>query len=440
MWSSVDVVPRSAREERRDVARSARERGKTWVAVADELRERWPELTPRAALRMAHGWTQRDVAHAWSERFESRQPEAKEISRWEVWPGRSGVRPSLDTLDRLAQLYECSVADLLVDVSDFRSRDANDAERPRTASEPVAELLPAHRRWGDEPEELRERLSTSATVDERMIRLLASQADQIREVDRTFGARVAAPQIRGHLEALDQLRHHTVSTEQREPLAYLYADAATLAGWQCLDMGDFQAAWTYYESARLAAHEASRPSALAHAVAEQAYVLVDLGNVPDALQLAEHAVAVAGTAVPSLLLAWLSAVAGEVHAELGNDDACRRAFDRSAALLPADSHDPTMPYLVLDDVHLGRWRGNALAKLGDAAAIDDLRHALDNLESSFTRARAGLYVDLAHALRAAHRPGEAGQALEEADLLARQVGSARQRRRVRALRSTLRAS
>lgn len=33
------------------------------------------------------------------------------------------IRPSLDVLTRLAELYQCAVADLLADCGDFRSRD-----------------------------------------------------------------------------------------------------------------------------------------------------------------------------------------------------------------------------------------------------------------------------------------------------------------------------
>jgi hypothetical protein len=49
----------------------------------------------------------------------------KNFSYWEVWPAASGYAPSLVVLDRLAELYECSVGDLLADVGDHRALDAH---------------------------------------------------------------------------------------------------------------------------------------------------------------------------------------------------------------------------------------------------------------------------------------------------------------------------
>jgi hypothetical protein len=53
-------------------------------------------------------------------------PEAGAPSRaspsWLTWPAETGYAPSLDVLATLAELYECSIADLLSDSADFRSR------------------------------------------------------------------------------------------------------------------------------------------------------------------------------------------------------------------------------------------------------------------------------------------------------------------------------
>jgi hypothetical protein len=54
--------------------------------------------------------------------------------------------------------------------------------------------------------------------------------------------------------------------------------------------------------------------------------------------------------------------------------------------LPRASAEPGLPYLALDEVHLARWRGHSLARLGDTEAIGDLRSALDRMDHSFTSA------------------------------------------------------
>lgn len=90
----------------------------------------------------------------------------------------------------------------------------------------------------------------------------------------------------------------------------------------------------------------------------------------------------------------------------GDCSRSRRAFDTAAELLPDDPADPHLPYVLLSEIHLERWYGAAMAAVGDTAAIDRLRTALDGLDDTFTRARAGTPVDLAAALHTAGRTRE----------------------------------
>jgi hypothetical protein len=77
----------------------------------------------RVALRLARGWSQRDAAEQWNDRWPAEPKTFKNFSYWELWPADTGHAPSLDVLGRLAELYECRVADLLTDVADFRGAD-----------------------------------------------------------------------------------------------------------------------------------------------------------------------------------------------------------------------------------------------------------------------------------------------------------------------------
>ncbi len=72
----------------------------------------------------------------------------KSISSWENWPSKTGYAPSLDVLARLAELYECTVADLLADYADFRHRDKAHRTRQHltdvhTLANGVASVAPA---------------------------------------------------------------------------------------------------------------------------------------------------------------------------------------------------------------------------------------------------------------------------------------------------------
>lgn len=148
---------RSVRQEQRELAAALRVERKTWVQVAMEFRERY-HVNLRTGLRMARDWSQRDAAEHWNRRWPDDPKTDKNFSYWELWPSRTGHAPSLDVLARLAELYECSVADLIADGSDFRSRDQAFSE---SAGLDVAQLVASSGADGavaDDAEELAVRL------------------------------------------------------------------------------------------------------------------------------------------------------------------------------------------------------------------------------------------------------------------------------------------
>ncbi|MFI0451795.1 hypothetical protein [Actinomadura sp. 6N118] len=112
----------SAKREQAALSAQLRAKGKTWPEIAAVFRERY-RVNARVALRLVHGMSQRDVADTWNERWPDEPRTLKHISYWEQWPSSTGHQPSLVVLGRLAQIYECSVADLSVDCADYRNLD-----------------------------------------------------------------------------------------------------------------------------------------------------------------------------------------------------------------------------------------------------------------------------------------------------------------------------
>ncbi len=143
--------------------------------------------------------------------------------------------------------------------------------------------------------------------------------------------------------------------------------------------------------------------------------------------------------LPPLMRTWLYAAEAEALAACDDGSAALRTMDAAAASLPSDSDDDaSMSYLALNLVHLARWRGSILARLGDSDAVDDLNRALEGMaQGAFTRAEAGVRCDLAGALLARGETGEAAQQIEHARRLVVISGSTRQRRRVEQLTQRL---
>ncbi len=117
----MSAKPRSVRQAQALHAAKLHEEGRSWaeIGVAFQVTYR---VNPRVAMRQAHGWSQPQAAEEWTKIWPDDPKTFKNFSYWEQWPGQTGHAPSLETLDRLARLYECRITDLLGDCRDYGTR------------------------------------------------------------------------------------------------------------------------------------------------------------------------------------------------------------------------------------------------------------------------------------------------------------------------------
>ncbi|MEU6174587.1 helix-turn-helix transcriptional regulator [Streptantibioticus parmotrematis] len=370
-------------------------------------------------LRTARGWSQERLVRE-IERY-ARQHVAVVastaslhvyISEWE-----NGKRP-------ITERYAAILRPLLGATSSELLGIANSPAVPPTA---------------DGYDELVSRIENARSISAGAVKALTDQTELLRTFDRQMGAASLVDQMAGHLTTLEETLTFAVLPDARQPVARALAGAATLAAWQALDVGAVERAWRHYELAKRAAQEANEPMYLAHAMAEQAYVLCDAGRPAMGLELVRDALRIGGGRVSPRLKAWLHAAEAELCATNGAVADCQRALERAAAALPGgpETRDPDMLSIFLNGGHLERWRGHSLALIGEDDAVANLYSALADMDPTFVRAKSGLHIDLAQAHLARVEPSQATEHLQQARLLAGRTGSVRHRRRIELLTARL---
>lgn len=237
-------------------------------------------------------------------------------------------------------------------------------------------------------DELLSRIDAAGSVGASMVKAFNDQTELLRTMDRQRGAAGLVDQMTGHLAALEDALNFAVLPSTRRPVALALAGASTLAAWQAIDSGAVERAWRHYELAKRAARDAEAPMYLAHAMAEQAYVLCEAGRPALGVELVRDARSTVGQAASARLRAWLCAAEAEMCAYAGMPNDARRALDAALAAIPPgpEDRDPDMLSIFLNGSHLARWHGNVLAMLGDGDAVSRLYGALEDMDPrSFER-------------------------------------------------------
>lgn len=393
------VKPRSRRQEQTQAAQELRARGWTWAQVAADFCGRY-RVNARVAHRLARGWSQREAADAWNARWPDDPKTFKNFSTWELWPSSTGHAPSLTTLDRLAQLYECTAGDLLTDMpnhgvaSDQVAHQANASLAMVRGSLPPAltpavadtltrfvadinyvELAQEVVMWvqGVNSEvnrrELLQKISTALAVAAAAPLLEMTDADGHDRAAATLNdpCRIDAVTIAHAERGLKSFRMQgdvlgpqvalqtalaqrkvignfaaSAPSHLRPQVLSLYAELSQLVGWELFDLGDYRSAQYYYDDARTAAHDAENVELVTYILCTMSQLSTWQGKPRVGIDHAVAAQTWASQTGSHAARAYAFDVAARAFAAAGNESKARAALEqeRTAAADLGASGEP----------------------------------------------------------------------------------------------------
>jgi transcriptional regulator with XRE-family HTH domain len=355
------------------LSRRLRNRGFTWGQIGAQI-GREERVNVRVAMRLAHGYTQTEVARLWNVRWPSKSGRAgisdKNVSYWETWP-ESGHEPSLETYKRLAQLYECDVGDLIED-----DEGRLDAKMPTAGP-----LLPY-----------------TELADSEYLQSLREQIEHIVKLENRFGGSdLASLAIRIFRSTHRQLGTGKYQDAIERDLHSMVGELAELSGWllydadRQLDVRRMNQEALYFS--RLAGDRNMELFAVQNSSMHAGY----LGRPREALNLAESVLDGGNRLTPRVKTLFLVRRARAL-AQMGDENAvqllkvARSRFDDGIG-----NDDPPWAWWI-DERELAWHEGMAQLDLSrPAVALDLFERAVAATEATQVRDR---YLHLAYLLLA----------------------------------------
>lgn len=486
----------SHKQQRAQLVRSLRAQGKSWVEVAEALRQRF-RLNARMALRYAHGWSQRQAADEWNKRWPDELKTFKMFSYWEMWPSRTGHAPSFDNLSKLAELYECAVSDLLADLPDFRHRDAaapaaatglglpdnfvtllpqfleslappdRDAlttrrDRDRSFDQLVQFLTGwAHtmqRRkllcnlscaaatalllQNIDPEEqhrVAAVLSKPSRVDAATIEHMETVLRRSQQLDDTLGPHAALDTVLAQRTLARWVLARDCPAALRPRMLSLISKASYQAGWLSFDLNDFASAQYYYDDARTLAHETENIELVAFVLCNMSYLATWQHKPRVGI---DHAVAAGEWAKRTsdiALQAFAANIAARAYAADGQPGPCRAALETAqTALTMVGEQQPGYAYFYDQGTHTGMCCSCHLTLREPQLAATYAQQSLRILDRSYTRDLGFVTMKLGIARMQSHEIDEAARLLGDAGEIAASNSSARLAKQVQQARADMR--
>lgn len=332
------AAPRSERRERAQLTEQMRAQGRTWVDIAQDFQLRYG-VNARAAFRLARGWSQSDVAREWCSRWPDDPKKGANISTWERWPV-GGHEPSLTTLSRLAEIYECDVAHLVSDYGRHQRLDSAARSPVRLPAAPRRQPAGAVLERAQQDHLSREAdlvapldlagLATASDIGAGTIDVVHEAVDLLCRGYAVTPADELRDRSRQRLAWIVNLLGKRVSLQQHTELLVAGSWLAALLGCVHYDLAEREEAEAARQAAQRFATEAGHGEVLGWSHEMSAWFSLVEGRFEQAVAASEAGLEVAGAGSAGVQLALQAAKA---YARMGNHTAATATLARGAAVL-----------------------------------------------------------------------------------------------------------
>ena len=294
-------------------------------------------------------------------------------------------------------------------------------------------------------ERLAQALTRPSSIDEKTLLYLERRVEtywQDRN-DVALSAWNLLPYVIEDLQKITTLLEGSLRPTVRTHLHSIAGTAAMLIGELHYDMSNYAQARSFQKLAITAAHEANNAALEAVAWGRNSFAWTYDGRPNEACNSIQRTHRLAWS-VNSTVRAWLAAVEAEIHAHLGDREACLRAI-KEAANVEDEKYRPRDSYWIHFDQSLfAGYQGASflrLSRLGHQDLIQNaqaaLQNGLDLLDPSMKRRQPTLFVDLAGTYVQQQNIEQAcGCAIKAVDI-ATQINSKVSVQRLLTLRATL---
>lgn len=242
--------------------------------------------------------------------------------------------------------------------------------------------------------------------------------------------------ISEHFRVVVDLLQRTPPQRTAQRLCSLSGEIAQILGQTLFDLQEHSLAWSYYIFSLKAAQAASNHDLWAVGIGRMILLLIARKNLQEALPLLHEAHQL--KVQNGRILCWLAAIEAEIHAHLGNVDACENALKVAREIVQQEALGEDLYVTRFNASRLAGYEGACFIRLRQPdRALPALERALSLLDPKALRSQSRLLADLGVAYAQQGEILKACQLADKALSLTAQIKSRAVLERIRTVRSEL---